>query len=65
MVDPLMRLEAVEAAVGLKKSTLYAMIKAGEFPRPVKIGPALNGWPSSEIEQWISAKIAERDQAAA
>ena len=35
---------------------------AGEFPRRVKLGANRVGWVESEIESWISSKIAERDQ---
>jgi prophage regulatory protein len=35
---------------------------AGEFPRRVKLGPNRVGWVESEIESWISSKIAERNQ---
>lgn len=60
MTDKLMRLDAVEDAIGLKKSKIYAMIDEGEFPRPVKLG-AVNTWPASEVSAWINRRIAERD----
>ena len=62
MTNKLMRLDAVESAVGLKKSKIYAMIGRGEFPRPVKLG-SCNAWPSAEVEGWIAARIAEREAA--
>ena len=61
MTDRLMRLEAVEESIGLKKSKIYEMIGKGEFPRPVKLG-AVNTWPSSEVATWIAARIAERGE---
>ena len=61
MTDTLLRLEAVEQAIGLKKSKIYEMIGKGEFPRPVKLG-AINTWPSSEVSAWIAARIAEREK---
>ena len=63
MTDKLLRLEAVEQAIGLKKSKIYEMIGKGQFPRPVKLG-SINTWPSSEVAEWISARIAERGEAA-
>lgn len=63
MTDKLLRLDAVEDAIGLKKSKIYEMIGKGEFPRPVKLG-AINTWPASDISAWISARIAERGEAA-
>jgi prophage regulatory protein len=60
----LLRLSAVEAAIGLKKSIIYDMIEQGRFPRPVKIGNGwINAWASDEIQAWIEARKAERDAA--
>ncbi len=64
MANTLMRLEAVEAAIGLKKSKIYEMVGRGQFPRPVKLG-SVNTWPSSEVSAWIAERIAERETASA
>ena len=47
------------------KSTLYKYIKDGSFPQPIKIGPKASGWREDEVDQWIAARTAERDQHAA
>jgi len=39
-----LRLPAVKDISGLGKTTLYARIKAGEFPAPVKLGGRAVGW---------------------
>jgi prophage regulatory protein len=52
----------VEAMTGFSKSTLYARIAAGEFPKPVKLGGANSrsvGWPESAVNDWIEARMAE------
>lgn len=54
----LLRLPAVIALVGLRRSTIYHMVQAGEFPAPVRLGPRCVGWPSSEVSAWIDARIA-------
>ena len=41
--ERIIRLPEVINTVGLKKSAIYKRIKAGEFPKPVKIGPHANG----------------------
>jgi prophage regulatory protein len=56
----LMRLPEVEHATGLRRSTLYDLIRAGQFPQPVKLS-RLSAWPAHEVEEWIAARIAERD----
>jgi prophage regulatory protein len=55
-----MRLPEVKNKTGLGKTTLYGMIKGGEFPAPVKIGGRAVGWVESEVDQWAVARLAER-----
>ena len=40
----------------LSKSTLYRMIKAGEFPTPISVSASRSGFHSFEIEQWILSR---------
>lgn len=49
-----MRRKQVQEAVGLSKSTLYAMIRAGDFPAPIRLGARAVGWLESEVEEWIT-----------
>lgn len=57
------RLPAVQRRVGLTESTIYERMAAGLFPRPIKIGPRAVGWIESEIDDWIEARMAERQRA--
>jgi predicted DNA-binding transcriptional regulator AlpA len=41
-------------------SSLYRGIKAGKFPRPVKIGPGSSRWLRSECEAKLQALIEGR-----
>jgi prophage regulatory protein len=54
MQDRLLPLPAVLDRVGIKKTKLYAMVGAGEFPAPKKIGrkPV---WRESAVDAWIAA----------
>jgi prophage regulatory protein len=40
---------------------IWRLIKAGKFPKPVKIGAAKNCWVESEVDALIEARIAARD----
>jgi len=51
----LLRMPQVLDRVGLKKTAIYGMIKAGEFPKPIKLGSA-SAWHAEEIDSWVSAK---------
>lgn len=59
-----MRLPAVEAATGLRKSTIYLLQKRGEFPTCVQITPRCVAWPASKVYQWVQQRIAAAEQAA-
>ena len=35
--------------------------KCGRFPKRVRLGTGRVGWIDSEVEDWLKARIAERD----
>ena len=51
--DRLLHRTEVERRVGIGTSTLYRMMRDGEFPEPLKIGARAVRWPESEIETWL------------
>lgn len=55
--ERLLRLPGVIAKCGLEKSAIYAGMKAGTFPRCIKLGPRASAWPESEINSWIAERI--------
>jgi len=58
----LLREDEVEAKTGLSRTTRWRLAKAGKFPRPVKLGErGLNGYLAAEVDEWILARVAERD----
>ena len=59
MVDSLLRRPKVEALTGLSRSSIYAAMLRGEFPRPVRIGRRAVAWPKAVIVDWIEARKAE------
>ena len=46
---------------GISSSTLYRLIKSGQFPNPVKTSERSVAWIENEVEQWIDSRIEERD----
>ena len=54
--DRVLRRREVEAKTGFKKSTLYALIKQGEFPQRISLGGRMVGWRASEVEEWIRSR---------
>lgn len=57
----LLRRPAVERLTGKSRATIYADIKSGRFPAPIKIGAQASAWLASEIDAWIATRVAERD----
>lgn len=55
--DRLLRLPDVEAATGMKKTTIYSMMKEGEFPKNLRINRRLSVWSESAVLQWVQARI--------
>lgn len=51
-----LRLPEVIRRTGYKKASIYNMVRNGEFPKSVKIGPRAVAWDSNEIEAWIVSK---------
>ena len=56
----LLRRAEVEVRTGLKRSSIYAAIKAGTFPKPIAISARSVGWLEGELDAWISARIEDR-----
>ena len=53
----LWRLPQVEAATGYKRSSIYRLMKVGQFPRHVKIGEHASAWVEGEVRAWIAGRI--------
>jgi prophage regulatory protein len=41
----------------LGRSTIYAYVKDGKFPAPIKLGDRAIGWIDAEIDAWIDERI--------
>ena len=52
----LMKREEVLNACRLSKSTLYHLIKQGQFPEPVRISPRSVRWRKSDVVTWLTAR---------
>ncbi|HZX51108.1 MAG TPA: AlpA family transcriptional regulator [Pseudomonas sp.] len=53
----LLRLPGVCAMVGLSKSQIYRLIRAGEFPAGISLGTNSVAWPAEQVHAWIAEKI--------
>lgn len=51
------RLPAVLQRIGVSRSTLYALIKAGEFKAPISLGARAVGWLETDVSDFIEARV--------
>jgi prophage regulatory protein len=56
MTDLLLRRPQVEARTGLSRSSIYRLMEAGAFPRPIRIGLRAVAWRASDLDRWQAAR---------
>ena len=54
-LDRLLTRSEVEQVVGLKSSSIYAKVKEGVFPAPVRISTQAVRWRESDIREWMDS----------
>ncbi len=54
--DRIMKLREVSAMTGLSRSSIYVLIKKGQFPAQVKLSVRSSGWFSSEVKAWLESR---------
>lgn len=57
----LWRIDRVLAATGLSKTVVYRLMAEGGFPKPTRLGLRARAWVSSEVQDWVAGRIAERN----
>ncbi|SMQ69434.1 transcriptional regulator, AlpA family [Altererythrobacter xiamenensis] len=62
-VTRLIRLPEVQHRVGLGRSTIYRWMSEGKFLKPVQLGGYSVAWAEDEVEEWISGRLGEPQQA--
>lgn len=55
-MQPILRIHDVVAITRLSRSTIYRLIQAGRFPKPIKLTERASGWRYEAVEQWLKAR---------
>lgn len=55
IADFLLRRKEVEKIAGISRASIYRLIKAGKFPRPVALGTGSVRWKQSDVIAWQSS----------
>tara|TARA_B110000211_G_scaffold5055_1_gene5581 strand:+ start:2039 stop:2227 length:189 start_codon:yes stop_codon:yes gene_type:complete len=53
MLPQIIRRKDIEKRLKISRSSIYAMMSQGEFPKPVRLGRRAVGWKSTDIEKWL------------
>lgn len=48
-----LRINDVMATIGLGRSTIYRMVGAGSFPKPIKLTVQTTGWWQRDVDAWM------------
>ncbi|MBQ0759451.1 MAG: AlpA family phage regulatory protein [Zhongshania sp.] len=62
--EALLRRKQVEARTGLPRSSLYALISANKFPKPIILSGRTVAWVESSVDQWVAERIAASKEVA-
>tara|TARA_B100000700_G_scaffold190284_1_gene209713 strand:+ start:6256 stop:6501 length:246 start_codon:yes stop_codon:yes gene_type:complete len=59
-MEKFLRIREVQGFSGLSRSQIYALVAKGEFPKQIKVSEKASAWLLSELEAWMSERIAGR-----
>jgi len=53
------KMKELQGEVGLSRSRIYALIKEGQFPTPIRLikGGRATGFLRSEVDDWLKGRI--------
>jgi len=57
----ILRLNAVMALTGRRRTAILTDVAAGVFPAPIPLGKRSIGWLADEIARWVEQRVAKRD----
>jgi prophage regulatory protein len=57
MANTVSRLPKVKSNTGLCRSTIYALVAKGKFPKPISLGARAVAWIDEEVDAWIAERI--------
>jgi len=61
MLPQIFRRKDLEERLKLSRSSIYAMMATGEFPKPIRLGRRAVGWLSDDIEKWLQDLQGDRN----
>ena len=53
------RIKQLTERYKISHSSIWAMVKAGTFPKPIKLSPNCTAWADKETEKWAQDRISD------
>ena len=60
-LDRILREPEVQRTTGLSRTTRWRGVKAGTFPKPVKLTASTIGWYQTDVAHWLAERRAAAD----
>lgn len=57
MTNQILKLPDVMRFTGLSRSSIYAFMQEGDFPKSIKLSARSVGWLKEEIDSWLDNRI--------
>ena len=48
--------QQVSERCGISRTTIYRLMRAGEFPEPIRIGPRAVRWREDDLVKWLAGR---------
>ena len=52
----ILRVADLQAQLGLSRTTIWRLRRAGEFPQPIRLSANAVGWPAHVIDEWLAER---------
>ena len=56
--------QLIPAPIPFSSSTLWRRVKAGTFPKPVKLSERVTAWRVEDVREWLAAQGTQEKQEA-
>ncbi len=53
------RLPQLKARLNVSGSSIWAWVRAGKFPKPIKLSENTTAWVAASVDQWCADRIAD------
>lgn len=57
----LRKLPWVMAYLGVSKTTVYRLVNANKFPKPIKTGSRSIAWREGDVVRWVEERASDMD----